>query len=498
MVSPPSFATKLPAELGGAAILEVHDAHVRIDGSIQTKTGDIYLPVMPPPNAPLKQLAETFSKSTPEGKQLFANGWCLPVLPAAPMPATKSSIKLLAMFAPTGKPDLLLFSNGWCYLRVFKKGLVSTVVLPSALPEKLRKHLIACKLPSDLIVPDNVIFPRSLKPIIGELAIPTTEDSTASRADFGKVPPKPSAPHVEHGALVVTSPSTGNITLIDASTMNKVTDFPTEGTPTGMTWCNDRLYIADQSKSRVLILDPKKKQFLGQIDLQQRCAPKGIASLPNGQLIYVSETASNNVAVIETATSKVLMRTKVPAGPARIALTPNGNYLLVLNVPACEVTVLSTANQRMLGAIPVGSMPNAIAISHDSSRAYISNRLSNTISVIDISTRRVVETIPTGTGPTGIALSKDGTQLYVANAKANPPAIEMIDLKTKKQVQEVKLPIDIDFPGGLALMPDGKRLIVSSESTENVGILNIAKLEFDSQPAIGHNSDEIIWVPVDL
>jgi YVTN family beta-propeller protein len=120
--------------------------------------------------------------------------------------------------------------------------------------------------------------------------------------------------------------------------------------------------------------------------------------------------------------------------------------------------------------------------------------MSNTVSMVDTSMRKVVDTLKTGVGPTGMALSKDGLKLYVANAKDN--TVGIYDLKTKKCTNEIRLPLDVDFPGTIQLMPDGKRLILSSESTDAIGIFNVGDLQFEAQPIIGHTSDELIWAPI--
>ena len=141
-------------------------------------------------------------------------------------------------------------------------------------------------------------------------------------------------------------------------------------------------------------------------------------------------------------------------------------------------------------------MPNAVVFSKDSAFAYISNRVSNTVSIIDVAKRQTVGTLPTGTGPTGLAITTDGQRLLVANAKDN--TISVFDIPKREKIQDIKLPLDVDFPGVLFMMPDGLHVLVSSASTEAVGILNVEKLEFEKQPVIGHTSDEMLWLPLEL
>jgi len=227
--------------------------------------------------------------------------------------------------------------------------------------------------------------------------------------------------------------------------------------------------------------------------LPYRSSPKGIAVLPNGSLLYVSESGASDIAIVEIARNRVLMRTKVPPGPGRMQLTPNANFLLVLNVPSGLLTIISTLNQKSMGSVRVGTMPSYMAISADSQTAYVSNRQSNAISVVDIGKRLLIATIPVGQGPTGTVLSRDGAKLYIANAREN--SIAEYDTHSLQKLREVKLPLDIDFPGAIYLLPDSRRLLVTSGATDTIGVLDLVKFQFEQQTTVGHPTHEVLWVP---
>lgn len=456
LCAPYASATRLPADLKSQ--IGVHLPAVklfRLDGSLQTGSGDLYLPLMPP-----------------QGFQPARNPGVDAVLPSAE------------------NPDLIVFSSGWTFLRVVKEGPHRTLKLPQSLPEKMRKHILASKFPFDLLVPDGFILPLSLKSIRGDVSVSIIDDlSIARQANVGEMPALSGS-----GVVIATSPGCGKLALIDDKTFKKIDEFPTEGTPCGITYFGGIVYVADQTKHRILQFDPTKRAFLGQIDLPTKCAPKGVAALIPGKLLYVSESATNHIAVLELPSGRLLLRTKVPAGPGRMAITPSGTYLLVLNATAGALTMLTTANQKMVASIPIGPAPGFMTVSKDSQFAYVASKGANTVSIVELGSKRaVVHKLKTGNAPTGVALNGDQTKLFVANAKDN--SIWVFDLKTNEKVDEVKLPIDLDFPGEITLMPDGERLLVSSEATDTVGILNTSSLKFEEQPILGFTSDEIRWFP---
>ena len=463
--SPSAHATRLPAEL--KAQIGTHMPQVklfRLDGSLQTGAGDLFLPLLPPVGF----------KPTKQG-----------VIDTA--------------FPSEEKPDIIIFSNGWTFLRVVKEGTHRTLRLPKTLPEAAIKHIVSSKFPMDLLVPDSFVLPLSLKSVRGDVSVNIVDDlSIAKQATAAVAVPETNlnagTPVLSgDGVVIATSPSCGKLALLDGKTFKKIDEFPTEGTPCGITYFGGLVYVADQTKNRILQFDPTKRAFIGQIDLPTKCAPKGVAALAQGKLLYVSESSTNHVAVLELPSGRLILRTKVPAGPGRLAVTPSGTHLLVLNSTAGILTMLNTANQRMVATIQIGPAPGFMTISKDSQFAYVASKGSNTVSVVDLAKKAVVQKLTTGTAPTGVALNSDQTKLFVANAKDN--TIWVFDAKSYEKLEEVKLLIDVDFAGEIALMPDGERLLISSEATDTVGVLNTNTLKFDEQQIIGFTSDEIRWFP---
>ncbi len=453
-------ATRPPALLKDALQQTFPNARVRLDGVIEKADGQLFVPLIP--------------------KTVIA----------------KAAPGLSSKFPPKA-PILFSFSNGWHYLQLVDKDGKKVLALPPGLKEEEKKKLIACTLPPDLIVPTGMVISSELKPTLGDLSIAILGQSTGTTSSTTKPPEqtpvaaKPTASEV--GIIAVTSPQTGKITLLGSAALEKQIELPTDGTPGGMATAGGKLYIADQTKHRVLIVDPVKREFIGQIDFLPGSGPKDVAAQRDGTFLYVSECAANKIAIVELATQKVLMRTLVPAGPTRLKLTPDGYTLVVLNVPAGKVSFISTLNQKLVGVCSVGHMPSNVAITSDSRTAFITNRMSNTVSVVDIAQRKVVRTIPTGESPTGIALSPDGMRLYVANAKEN--SVGIYDLNKMEKIKDAIMPIDVEFPGDILQFPDGRRMLVSSAATDTLGMLNLETLEFEKQPPLGSTSVDLIWIP---
>jgi YVTN family beta-propeller protein len=467
---PAAQALKLPRELKLSLNKTLPVARFRLDGAVETKNGALYLAAVP--------------NNTGQGN--------------------KGETFLKAVFPNKGTPEFLLFDDGWCFMKVLEIDKQRTVISLDKLPSELQRAILSTKMAPDLIVPENFVLPSSLKSIAGNITVslkasplvhaqtPTKASSIANENKAIKVVNNTVVAN-KSGWILVTSPATGKISMLTYPDLVKTIEFPIQGTPSGIAFANGIVYIADQSKARILKLDPYKRIFLGQIDLPKGSVPKDVVALPDGKLIYVSENMLADVAVFETDSDKLLVRTKVHNYPGRMAIDPDGTVCIILSVPDGRASLVSTQTQCFISTLPVGSLPNGIAFDNISKMAYISNRVSNTVAVVDLVHRGVVLNLKTGSGPTGLVVDTDNKKLYIANAKDN--TLSVFDTTSHKKVGEIRLPLDVDFPGSLTLLPDKKHILVSSESTDALGLFDIDTQTFAKTEAIGHTSDQCLWIP---
>jgi YVTN family beta-propeller protein len=463
----PALATRLPGDMDTAVLTTFGGGKVRLDGSLQTTDGRLYLLLVPP------------------GKDKEKDN-------------KKAKVEVDGAFPNAKRPDVVMYSNGWAHVRVLKHGEASTLAMSNLVPEKVRKKLLGLHFPSDLIVPQGFVIAKSLKSLTAEVpSVSLIDDQVLIAPDFGQKLQNTAAAKANykgHGSIFLTSITTGSITMLDGKTFNKLAEFPTEGTPCSMELVNGRLYIADEAKSRLLMLDPATRKFAGQIDLQPHAAPKGIAAAPGGKWLYVSESGAADVAIVDPVTNKVLLKTKVRQGPGRLAVTPDGNSVLVLDVTAGYVTVISSSTQSVVGSIRVGDMPTAIAVSPDSKFAYVANRISNSVSVVDIENRRIAGTIKCGQSPTAVMTVPDGKRLLVSTGRDN--TITEYDCGSLAKLRELHLPAEFDFPGGLCMLPDGHEFVVLSQGTDSLAVVDMDKFEYKTSMALGHANHEAVWEPV--
>ena len=162
----------------------------------------------------------------------------------------------------------------------------------------------------------------------------------------------------------------------------------------------------------------------------------------NGTFAFVTLKNENAVSMINTYTNTGYKWIPVGAQPWGIAQArasaewqPRSwsQAVYVTNSGSNSVSVIETLNYTVVASIPVGSNPMGIGVGPDGTRAYVANHSSNTVSVID--GRNVVATVPVSVNPVGVVVNSAGTRVYVSHLNGtvsvldtSPPSRRLLPL----------------------------------------------------------------------
>ena len=133
--------------------------------------------------------------------------------------------------------------------------------------------------------------------------------------------------------------------------------------------------------------------------------------------LFVSMPDSNQVAVVDTNTWKVVADVDTGARPVRLALQPDEKYLWVGTDGGADsgVTVIDAATFKPVTRIPTGAGHHELALSGDSRTAFVTNRDAGTLSVIDVLKLAKTADVKTGRGADAVAVSPLSKFVYVAD-----------------------------------------------------------------------------------
>ena len=135
--------------------------------------------------------------------------------------------------------------------------------------------------------------------------------------------------------------------------------------------------------------------------------------------LFVTMPKSNQVAVVDTSTWKVVNSIDTGKAPTRILFQQDQRYLWV----GCDspvsgeggVTVIDTFGPRAAAFIKTGAGHHEIAFNSDDRYAFVTNKQDGTLSVIDVQKLIKVKDLKIGEQPSSIAFSNLSKAIYVAN-----------------------------------------------------------------------------------
>jgi YVTN family beta-propeller protein len=178
--------------------------------------------------------------------------------------------------------------------------------------------------------------------------------------------------------------------------------------------------------------------------------------------------------VIDATTKEIVASMPFGDYPTEIATSPDGNKVYVINSGSNTISVIDTAINNVTGNVSVGDGPSDIAVSPDGTNIYVTNWRSNNVSVINAATNNVTTTIPVGLTPFGVAITPDGKKVYVANSAIYSSGYEdnvsVIDTVTNKVTATVNTrKYTMNCPTGVVIGPSVRDGNESSKSNSIPG-----------------------------
>ena len=110
--------------------------------------------------------------------------------------------------------------------------------------------------------------------------------------------------------------------------------------------------------------------------------------------IYVTNSAGDNIHVIDPATNKVVQVFKGPEAAHGIAFSPDGARVYVSNEDASTLDVFDRKSGKLIKQVPLSNRPNNIAVAKDGRIVVGIARGEGALDIIDPATLTLKKTIP--------------------------------------------------------------------------------------------------------
>ncbi len=223
----------------------------------------------------------------------------------------------------------------------------------------------------------------------------------------------------------------GYVYAIDGETNEVTTTIAVGLAPGPPTYDTDNalLYVPNSDSSNVSVINPTSDRVIASIGVG--AGPSAPLYDPDNGYLYVPNAASDNVTVLSGSSNTVVANISLGGSndsPQYAGAYPCGAYdpgNQELYVPTFStagtpqlnnVTVISTKNDTVVARVPVGLEACGIVVDPANGDVYVENSASDTISVIDGNTSGVIATLTVGSGPLGVpAFDPTNDRLFVAN-----------------------------------------------------------------------------------
>jgi YVTN family beta-propeller protein len=212
-----------------------------------------------------------------------------------------------------------------------------------------------------------------------------------------------------------------------------------------------RLVVANYENDSISLVDVAGRQVLAELDLRPGNGLPGgefpvWVAIQGSSTAFVSSARDREIVVVNISTNSPMIAGRIPVKgqPTRIALNPKQTRLYVAESSSDSVAVINTKTLQIVEEIGTtapdsvfpnhrgfkGSSPNSVAVSPDGEYLYVTNGGANSVAVIQLAQdgntghhfgarSELKGLIPTGWYPNSVSVSADGLMLYVVNGKSN-------------------------------------------------------------------------------
>ena len=236
-----------------------------------------------------------------------------------------------------------------------------------------------------------------------------------------------------------------------------------------------RVLQTNSAGDNVHVIDPVTNQVVGTIEDIE--VPHGVAIAPDGRRIYVTDESLSTLDVVDAQTLKVTKRIPLSGRPNNLDVSKDGShvYVGIAQAPGA-VDVIDTASMAKIKSMPVKGAIHNVYVTPDGKYAVAGSIPTSTISVIDTGSNSMAWTVTLSGGirPMAFTRNPDGSTKEIIAQLSDFHGFVVVDWAARKEIRRVVLP---DPPGqkketqgiqgapahGLAIAQNGKVLWVTSK-----------------------------------
>jgi len=261
---------------------------------------------------------------------------------------------------------------------------------------------------------------------------------------------------------------------------------------TGMAGGHEHAGHAMSGTLLVIPTDSFNEESMRSISLGEHLAH--VVTEASGKTAYVTDSASDRVAVVDVASGDVKQWINVGAFPHGARINPINGDLYTANVNDGTMSVVDAVANKETQRVPVGGKPIQVAVSPDGKKVYVTLAKDSAVGVVDVAQHRKIKTISVDSPPAQIYADPLGRYMYVADqgSKEHPGhTLSVIDIALDTVVKTIRTGL---MPHGVVASRDGQFIYVTNMGDNTVSQMDTKNFTIVNSYAVGELPNGITLV----
>ncbi len=345
--------------------------------------------------------------------------------------------------------------------------------------------------------------------------------ASQTRAILGFASPLELLFSADGARLYVLCQDSDEVRVLNAATYAPIKSIVVGHVPRGFSLSTDgsRLFVANSWDDTISVIDTRALKVVA--TWHEGMEPSSVVEGPAGKYLYVANRISNDVGVLNARNGAEVKRLAAGRGASYMTLSPNGSRLYVTHIypnpapwrtpPESEVTVIDTKTAEVVNRIPLHSIAGVfhVAFTADGRLGVVAElhpknllpatqvehgwMFEDTLTLFgpDVGNKTVEVPLDNldsyAAQPFGVAITPDGSRLYVSCGGSDlviaidlPRLLRYVhthrgpfayNLAASANYVVKRIPVGHN-PRGVALSPDGRRLLVANRLSDTISVID--------------------------
>ncbi|KAA3608295.1 MAG: gluconolaconase [Planctomycetota bacterium] len=325
--------------------------------------------------------------------------------------------------------------------------------------------------------------------------------------------PHPGQVEADPGRLVVLNKAANTAMIFDLASGKRLVTLPTGNGPHEVAVSPDgrRAVVANygrqQAGSSLTVLDLPCLEVVATLDLGKPIRPHGLVFTPDGESLWVTAEASQEVWRVSFPAGEVLDRFRTGQAATHMVALDNQGWAYSANIGSGSLSRVRPGFQPEVQSMATGAGAEGIAVRPDGRQVWVSNRQADTVSVVDLESWEVVKTLGckgfpirvlfTG-GKALVTCPQDGALAFFDGQSGADLGRTSFAAKAADQGEGRLFRNQFGsspVPIGMTANSAGTRVYVALAGADQVAIVNLDSQEVIGSLTTGKEPDGIAWYP---